>query len=480
MTSLKSRTPEDRRTPKDRPIPKDPPTLEDRRTPRDRRVPEDRPTPEDRRTPWNRRGFIKTTAAVGLAGLPGARALGLDAEADAGDASVAPQAAGSAQSPRIATDSQAYDDPLGVRASFPVTRELAYLNTASSGPLPIPVRDALRAYAEEKSLYHNPASRGAAETGARAGFARLFGADEDEVALLYATSGAENVVASALELGPGDNVVVDELHFVTTFVLYRELERRKGVELRIVPAADGAVSADDFAARTDDRTRLISVAWVSNRNGFRHDLPALADLAHAHGGYLYADAIQAFGTFPANLHDEKVDFACGNGYKWLFADFGCAPFYVRREHLEWMTPDRWGHRQVAEELPGRRYRMRTDARKFQYANAAYGPATAMDAALRFLGEVELDRIAAHTHALAGELRERAAALGMKLFTPPANPSPIVSFHHGMDPETLAKALADADVSVTFQEDGKLLRAAVAMFNNRSDVDRLLDVLAGLA
>lgn len=255
-------------------------------------------------------------------------------------------------------------------------------------------------------------------------------------------------------------MVVDELHFVTTFVLYRELERRKGVELRIVPAADGAVSADDFAARTDDRTRLISVAWVSNRNGFRHDLPALADLAHAHGGYLYADAIQAFGTFPTNLHDEKVDFACGNGYKWLFADFGCAPFYVRREHLEWMTPDRWGHRQVAEELPGRRYRMRTDARKFQYANAAYGPATAMDAALRFLGEVGLDRIAAHTHALAGELRERAAALGMKLFTPPANPSPIVSFHHGMDPETLAKALADADVSVTFQEDGKLLRAAL--------------------
>lgn len=438
----------------------------------------DNRSPENRRTPWNRRSFLKTTAVAGLAGLPGARALGDDAETDAANERPAPHGAGPAHSPgaRAQTD----DDPLGVRGSFPVTGELAYLNTASSGPLPVPVRDALMAYAEEKSLYRNPASRGAAERGARAEFARLFGADEDEVALLYATSGAENVVASALELGPGDNVVVDELHFVTTFVLYRELERRKGVELRIVPADDGAVSVDDFAARTDDRTRLISVAWVSNRNGFRHDLPALADLAHAHGGYLYADAIQAFGTFPTNLHDEKVDFACGNGYKWLFADFGCAPFYVRRKHLEWMTPDRWGHRQVAETLQGNRYRLRADAGKFQYANAAYGPATAMDAALRFLGDVGLDRIAAHTHALAGELRERAVALGMDLFTPPANPSPIVSFYHGADPETLARALADADVSVTFQEDGKLLRAAVAMFNNRSDVDRLLEALAGVA
>lgn len=433
--------------------------------------------PENRPTPWNRRSFLKTTAAAGVVGIPGARALGDDADTDAAHKRLAPRPAGPAQSPVAPSQP---DDPLGVRASFPVTGELAYLNTASSGPLPIPVRDALRAYADERSLYRDPASRSAAERGAKAGFARLFGADEDEVALLYATSGAENAVASALQLGPGDNVVVDELHFVTTFVLYRELERRRGVELRVVPATDGAVSVDDFAARTDDRTRLISVAWVSNRNGFRHDLPALAELAHAHNGYLYADAIQAFGTFPTSLHDEKVDFACGNGYKWLFADFGCAPFYVRREHLEWMTPDRWGHRQVAETLPGHRYRLRADAGKFQYANAAYGPATAMDAALRFLGDVGLDRIAAHTHALAADLRERAVALGMNLFTPPANPSPIVSFYHGIDPETLAKALADADVSVTFQEDGKLLRAAVAMFNNRADMDRLLEAVAGVA
>ena len=68
---------------------------------------------------------------------------------------------------------------------------------------------------------------------------------------------------------------------------------------------------------------------------------------------------------------------------------------------------------------------------------------------------------------------------MRMFTPPDNPSAIVSFHHGLDHETLAGALAGEGVAVTFQEDGALLRAAVGMFNNRGDVDRLLGVLAGM-
>ena len=414
----------------------------------------------------SRRSFLKTTAVAGIATVPTGGGL---ASGRYG------RGAGARNGGRLGRS----DDPLGVRDAFPVTRDLAYLNTASVGPLPIPVRDALHAYADQKMIRRNTSAGREALTSARSRFASLFGADEEELAFLYATSGAENIVVGAMEWHPGDNVVVDELHFVTTFVLYRELERRAGVELRIVPATDGAVSVDDFAARTDSRTRLISVAWVSNRNGFRYDLPALADLAHAHGGYLYADAIQAWGTFPTDLHAENVDFACGNGYKWLHADFGCAPFYVRREHLDWMTADRYGHRQVAESLPGHRFRLKTSAEKLEYANPAYGPVTALDASLAFIESVGLERIAGHTQALSAELGQEVEALGMERFTPPRNPSSIVSFHHGLEHERLAGALADDGVAVTFQEEGRLLRAAVGMFNNRGDVDRLVGVLKQL-
>ncbi|MYC98169.1 MAG: aminotransferase class V-fold PLP-dependent enzyme [Gammaproteobacteria bacterium] len=420
-------------------------------------------------TPLDRRNFIRTTAAAGLAALP---AGGLAARIAEGA-----ESASGTPSSGSAPPSLALDDPLGVRAGFPVTEELAYLNTASVGPIPIPVRDALYAYADGKMRRQGAGSGPSPRQRAVAGFGGLFGAGEDEVALLYSTTDAENIVASALDWREGDNIVVDELHFVSTYVLHRQLEQRMGVELRVVPSRDGVVTTEDFARRTDARTRLVSVAWVSNRNGFRHDLPALAELAHAHGAYLYADAVQALGTFPVNLRDEGVDFAGSNGYKWLHADFGCAPFFVRREHLEWMAPDRYGHRQVAETLPGRRYRLRSSAARFEYASLANGPVAAMAAALDFLAEVGLDRIAGHTHALASELRDGAEALGMQLFTPPRNPSPIVSFYHGLEHEALAKALADEGIAITFQEEGRLLRAAVAMFNNREDVDRLLGVLA---
>ena len=143
-----------------------------------------------------------------------------------------------------------------------------------------------------------------------------------------------------------------------------------------------------------------------------------------------------------------------------------------------MAPDRYGHRQVAETLPGHRYRLRAGAARFEYASLANGPVAAMAAALDFLAEVGLDRVAGHTHALAGELRAGAEALGMQPFTPrrairlPSSASTTV-----WNMKTLAKALADEGVAVTFQEEGRLLRAAVAMFNNREDVDRLLGVLS---
>lgn len=399
----------------------------------------------------NRRRFLETTAAAGLASLHSAR--GLTATAD--------------------------EDPLGVRADFPVTAEQTYLNSCGVGPMSRAARDAVVAYAEEKMLLRHGRSRGQTKARARTRFAELFGADEDEVALLYSTSDGENLVVNAMEWQQGDNVVLDELHFVTSFVLYRELEKRAGVELRIVSAQGGRVPMEDFAARVDKRTRLLTVAWVSNRNGYRYDLPSLAELAHDNGAYLYADAVQAFGTFPTNLHDEGVDFACGNGYKWLFADFGCAPLYVKKDHLEWLTPDRYGHGSVAENLPDLHFRLKENAAKFEYATSAYAAVAAMDAALGYLQDVGLARIEKHTVALAAQLREGANKLGFDVFTPPNNASPIVSFHHGFDPDHLREVLAKENIAVTLRESGGLLRAGVGMFNNRSDVDRLLSVLGRL-
>ena len=371
------------------------------------------------------------------------------------------------------------DDPLGVRAEFPVTREQAYLNSAYVGPIPRSVRDAAVEEADLKMLMPTPGNRSDRSERAREKFARLFGAKTEEIALLYSTSDGENVVTAALDWKPGDNVVLDELHFQTSFVLYRELEKTKGIELRITPQTGGRTRLEDLDSRIDDRTRLVSVAWVSNRNGFRHDLQALSKLAHSKGSLVYVDAIQALGTFETDLASSGADFLCTGAFKWLFGGFGVAPLYVREEHLDRIRPDRYGHAQIVEELPDFHFRLYESAKKYEYAALAYGAVFQLDAALDFLARVGLARIEKHGLGLAQELRERIAALGYETLTPPGNPSTIVAFVHGRDRKELEKRLEAEKVMVTFREGGSQIRASVALFNNRSDVERLLAVLKAL-
>jgi len=239
---------------------------------------------------------------------------------------------------------QVADDPLGVRADFPVTREGIYLDSAYITPVPRQVVEAGRQFVEAKSM--RPISLGAMleeREKVRVQYARLIGADPDEIGFLYATTEGENVVASALGLQRGDNVVIDDLHYTSSFVLYEHLARTSGVEVRTAKRLpDGSAPPSIFEPLVDGRTRLVSVAWVSHQNGFRHDIAALAELAHAHEAYLYADAVQAVGQIAIDVGTVGIDFFTAGTYKWLLGAFGVAPFFVRRARLSRIQPDRHG------------------------------------------------------------------------------------------------------------------------------------------
>ena len=393
------------------------------------------------------------------------------------------------------TQAAAEDDPLGVRGEFPAAENQTFLNTAWVGPIPQVARDAGVAYADETLMWADSRSRLEEKDQARAAFAELFGAKPDEVALVFTTADGEAIVTSGLSLQPGDNIVVDELHYTGTFCHYMELDETRGIELRVVPQKDGRVPVEDFDAYIDDRTRLVSVAWVNNRNGFRQDLRALVEIAHAKGTLVYADAVQALGTFPVNLTDIGVDFACAAAHKWLFGGFGVGGFFIREEHLDRIRPDRWGHGQVAETRTpagwtsglgaGRfaeyEFRHHTNAQKYEYSCLAYGTVAQLAASLGLMRKVGLANIEAHTMPLVRTLREGIANLGFEVWTPDGNPSPIVSFVHGQDIEHLTGLLKEANISVSFRETNKtLMRVSVSMFNNRADVQRLLSLLEEIA
>ena len=371
------------------------------------------------------------------------------------------------------------DDPLGVRADFPITADRAYLNSAYIAPIPRQVVEAGSAFLQAKS--QRPLQVGellGTDETVRRQFAQLVNATPDEVGLLFSTAEGENVIAQGLDLQRGDNVVVDELHYPTEFVLYRALEQSKGIELRIARHRDGRVDAADFEPLVDARTRIVSVAWVSHLNGFRHDMRPIADLAHAHGAVFYTDAIQGAGMFPMDVQASGVDALCCGSYKWMLAGFGVAPFYVKRELLDRLALDRYGEFQIDRELPDHHYELDRTARKFDYCSRAFGAAKQLSAGLAYLERVGVARIEEHTVGLARRLHEGLDRQGWRLFTPPDNRSSIVTAFTDRPMADVRAAFQAERVDVTVRN-GQI-RFAPALFNNTDEINRCLEVTRRLA
>jgi selenocysteine lyase/cysteine desulfurase len=368
-----------------------------------------------------------------------------------------------------------------VRGDFPAATASLYFNTPYIGPPPRQVEEAGVAFVRQKSL--DPILLGSMlekTDEVRGDFAKLFGAKPNEVAFLFATSEGENLVARALGLGEGDNVVVDDLHYTTSYVLYKTLEKEKGIEVRVVRSEEGRADPGHFEPLVDKRTRLVSVSWVSHQNGFRHDLKGLSQLAHANGALLYADGVQGLGMLDTNLRDEGVDFMTSGTYKWLYASYGVAPFYLREEHLDRVAPDRLGALSVSSEKPDYEFELFDTAKKYEYATLAFGPVYQLGAALTYLSGVGLGEIEAHTVGLARELHTELESMGFRMRTPKENGSAIVAFAHGKDPEQVEPVLERRNVRVSLREEGTEIRAGVALFNTRSDVEQLLDAAKEIA
>lgn len=372
-------------------------------------------------------------------------------------------------------------DPLGVRSDFPVANETVYLNTPYISPTPTPAIDETNRFLTAKAQDPLHLNDMLAETEAvREKFARMVHADLGEIGILSSTSEGENIVANSMNLEPGDNVVIDDLHYTTSLVLYSQLAETTGVETRIVRNVDGVADTEAFAEMVDDKTKLISIAWVSNRNGYRHDLKSLASLAHAHSSYLYVDAVQGVGMLDLDIKESGVDFLTTGSYKWLLGGFGVAPFYVREGLMDIIRPDRYGWRMVQETLPDYKYQFFSDARKFGYATPAFGAIYQLSASLDYLLNVGVKNIEHHTVALAHRLRKELDKQGFQVLTPPSNNSAIVAFKHGSDHQEISKQIAEAGLRLSFRENNEQIRVGMALFNNMKDVDIFLTVTEGWA
>jgi len=278
-------------------------------------------------------------------------------------------AAAMARSAQASRDERPLDGglfPASVRADFPIASAQTYLNSAAIHPLSVPASRAFERYVEFRLHGAGEGRRdfdNDQQIDLKRRFAQLIGAKgPDEIAFVQNTSDGENIVVMGMDLAKkGGNVVLDELHFETSLYMYKSLEA-KGLQLRIVKHRNWSIDVEDMARAIDRNTRLVSMALVSNVNGYLHDARAIADLAHARGAYLYADMVQAAGAVPIDVRAMGIDFGTAATYKWLMGERGFGFLYVREDLQGTVVPTtRYGHRQIAnfdrvgvtwEPLPG--------------------------------------------------------------------------------------------------------------------------------
>src|ERR1700730_6045020 len=183
---------------------------------------------------------------------------------------------------------------------------------------------------------------------ARRQAAALVNVDPSCLRLFENASRGLGLVASSVPLAEGDNVLVDDLEFLSATVSWRSVSRRLRVEIRPVKTEGGRVLPQDFARVADNRTRVLILSSVQEVTGFRCDLRAFGHLAEDLDAVLVVDGIQEAGAMHVDLKETPVDAYCAGGSKWLRSPFGLGFLYVSPNLLSRLSPPTFGYLAITE------------------------------------------------------------------------------------------------------------------------------------
>ncbi len=361
----------------------------------------------------------------------------------------------------------------------------AYLNSASTGPLPIRSVRSMEEWARRRQRPHTVTldeQFGIMRT-AREQCAALIGADSSEIALAGNTSMGVNLAASVLPLERGDVIVTSDGEFPANVYPWMLLAESRGAELRLLPRAKGGPDEDALIASLDDRrVRVLAISWVAFGTGHRVDLARLGAACRERDVYFVVDAIQGVGTAPLDVHACSVDILASGAQKWLLSPWGTGFTYVRRDLAERFTPPAAGWLSIEGSEDFSRltqYNMTWPARasRFEVGTQPYEIMAAMNSSLALLLELGTAAIGAHLQMLTERIVTWAEANPeVRLITPsdPVRRAGIVCFVPA-DVETAVARLNAARVVFSPREGA--VRLAPHCFNTVQDVDLALDALS---
>ncbi len=308
-----------------------------------------------------------------------------------------------------------------------------------------------------------------------------------EIVFTRGTTESINLVASTFadsQMKEGDEVIVSVMEHHSNIVSWQLQAARKGIVLKVIPMNDrGELLLDEYEKLFSPRTRLVSVAHVSNVLGTINPVKGMIATAHAHGVPVLIDGAQSIPHMPIDVQDLDADFYVFSGHK-VYGPTGIGVLYGKETWLDKLPPYQGGGEMIKNvsfehttfnELPF----------KFEAGTPDYIGSTALAKALDYVSAIGMDKIAAYEHELTVYAMNRLKEIpGMRIFGEAEHKGGVISFlvsniHH-FDMGTLLDRLGIAVRTGHHCAEPLMhrmgiegtVRASLGLYNTKEEIDAL--------
>ena len=391
-------------------------------------------------------------------------------------------------------------DVNAIRRDFPILsttvydRPLVYLDNAATTQKPLCVLDAMRhEYLNANANVHRGVhylSQQATELheAARETVRRFINAGKtEEVIFTRGTTESINLVASSFceeFMKEGDEIIVSVMEHHSNIVPWQLQAARHGVAVRVIPMNDeGELDMEAYAGMFTERTKIVSVAHVSNVLGTVNPVREMIRIAHSHGVPVLVDGAQSTPHFKVDVQELDCDFFAFSGHK-IYGPTGVGVLYGKEEWLDKLPPYQGGGEMI-QSVSFEKTTFNELPFKFEAGTPDYIGTTALAKALDYVSAIGMENIAAHEHELTLYAMQRLKEInGMRIFGEAEHKSSVISFlvgniHH-LDMGTLLDRLGIAvrtghhcaqPLMIRMGIEGTV-RASFGLYNTKEEIDML--------
>ena len=390
-----------------------------------------------------------------------------------------------------------------IREEFPILdqkingEDLIYLDNAASTQKPKAVINAIKDYYEND---HSNVHRGVHTLSVRATEAYenarvkvtefLNSPNNNQIIFTKGTTDSINLIATSITslISENDEILITAMEHHSNIVPWQELCKRTGAVLKIIPINEnGEILIDDYKDMVSAKTKLISVVHLSNTLGTINPIEDIIKIAKSHDVITVIDGAQAAGHLPIDVQQLDCDFYLFSGHK-IFGPTGIGVLYGKEEILNRIDPYQYGGEMILK-VTFEETTYNSLPHKFEAGTPNIAGAVGIGASIDFINSLDRDlcheyEMSLHDYAL----NQLEQIDGIRIIGKSSHKSAIISFViDGMHPHDIGTIINQKGIAVRtghhctmplmdFYEIPGTVRASFSIYNNHSEIDKLIDAI----